>query len=148
MLFSDAEKTDLLEEISASNLKQAGIEPLIIAKGKVWVEFEEGSNCLVPYDMRNSEKSFIECAVFHIPKEWTVVCWLTEVITTTLIKSSMKNAPNFVVEVFNKLIGAIQVFYDESRAPFYLKTIILKLMSRLIVKLRIVYIEIEKQNRK
>lgn len=148
MLFSDAEKTDLLEEISAQGQQQAGLEPLIIAKGKVWIEFEEGSNCLVPIECRNSEKSSIECAVFHIPKEWAVVCWLTEVITTILIKSSMKNAPNFVVEVFSKLLGAIQVFYDESRAPSFLKTTILKLMSRLIIKLRIVYIEIERQNRK
>jgi len=55
----------------------------------------------------------------------------------------MKKAPKFVIDVFSKLIGAIQVFYEESRAPFFLKTIILRLLSRLIIKLRIVYVEIE-----
>jgi hypothetical protein len=86
--------------------------------------------------------------VFHIPKEWTVVCWLTGVIASTLVKTARQSSPKFAIDVFSKLIGAMQVFYDESRAPFYLKTIILKLMSRMIVKLRILYVEVEKHQKK
>ena len=113
----------------------------------MWVEFEEGSNCLVPVDCRNDEKSAVECALFHIPKEWSVVCWLTEIITTTLVRGAIKKAPKFVIEVFSKLISAIQVFYEESRAPFFLKTIILRLLSRLIIKLRIVYMQTERSQK-
>jgi len=59
MLYSDAEKTDLLREISAQSQQGGNIDPLLIAKGKVWVDFEEGSNCLVPIALRDDERSII-----------------------------------------------------------------------------------------
>lgn len=59
MLYSDAEKTDLLREISAQSQQGGSLDPLLIAKGKVWVDFEEGSNCLVPIALRDDERSII-----------------------------------------------------------------------------------------
>ena len=49
------------------------------------------------------------------------------------------DSASFSIEVFEKLMKAMTVFYEESRAPSILKSMILKLLSRLVIKLRYIY---------
>lgn len=66
-------------------------------------------------------------------------CWLTEVLTSTLLKDGQQSAPKYVLEVLNKLISALISFYLDSKAPTVLKSVILKLLARLMNKLRCLY---------
>jgi len=83
--------------------------------------------------------SQLECAIIQIPKEWAVVCWLTEVLTTHLVSYARQNAPKYVISVFSKLIQALTGFYTHSQAPKLVKCTTLKLLSRTIKKLRVLY---------
>jgi len=57
----------------------------VLNEAKVWVELVEGSQELLPIEEQQVVKPKLECAVYQIPKEWTVVCWLTEVVTSCLV---------------------------------------------------------------
>ena len=41
-----------------------------------------------------------------------------------------------MIEVFQKLISSLIVFYEDSKAPNVFKSVLLKLLSRLLIKLR------------
>ena len=75
-----------------------------------------------------------------------MVCWLTEVLTSTLISQGGPTSATYALGVFEKLIAALVAFYDESGAPSILKSVILKLLSRIIIKLRHVYHTLEEGN--
>ena len=141
--FSDPDGTNLVKDILAGEEMRADLDPLILNEGKIWVSFEEGTNALLPADMQTEVVAKLECAIFQIPKEWIVVCWLTEVLSSSLISHNVSKSATFSIEVFEKLMKAILVFYDESKAPSVLKSMILKLLSRLVIKLRHVYQQLE-----
>ena len=70
----------------------------------------------------------------QIPSAWPVCCWLTETISTCLLRS-LKGR-----EIFEKLINALTHFYEEAKAPIMLKSIIFTLLARLLIKLRHFYL--------
>ena len=69
--------------------------------------------------------------------------WLTESLTSALLSADLKINGEFVVETIGRLISAIIVFFEESKAPSIMQGVVLRLLSRLIIKLRHVYQEIE-----
>jgi hypothetical protein len=48
--------------------------------------------------------------VFQIPKQWSVVCWLTDTLTTSFLEHAGRSA-GLAQEIFEKLIGATAQFY-------------------------------------
>ena len=75
-----------------------------------------------------------------------MVCWLTEVLTSTLISQGTAKSAAFALGIFEKLIVAMVTFYEESKAPSILKSVILKLLSRIVIKLRHIYHDLEAKN--
>ena len=73
-----------------------------------------------------------------MPKEWTVACWLTENITSALLKDPSLESNKYSVTVFKKFMDVILNFYSQANAPGLLKSVILRLISRLVVKHRYV----------
>jgi hypothetical protein len=47
------------------------------------------------------------------------------------------------VEVFKKIISSILAFYEDSKAPNVLKSVLLKLLTRLLIKLRYVFTRVD-----
>lgn len=74
----------------------------------------------------------------QIPNTWTVCCWLTEMLTNCLL-INVEGDSNFVIDIYEKLIGALTSFYEEAKAPSMLKSIVFNLLARLITKLRHIY---------
>lgn len=102
--YSDSHMINLVQEINAGNEVKTELEPSLLNYGTIWVSFDAGTNALLPKDEQVDMKSSLECAVVQIPKEWSIVCWLTESLTSILIKDARETAPNFVIEVFGQLI--------------------------------------------
>ena len=103
--------------------------------------YDEGNPELFEHDEVHRPR--VECAMVQFPKEYAVICWLTEVLTTILVKFAHKKAPKFVLRTYKKLVEAMTTFFDESKAPKLMKSVILKLLSRLSKKLRVVYLASE-----
>jgi hypothetical protein len=83
--YADQDGTMLVREVLAGNDMHADMDPMILSEGKIWANFTEGNKMLLQAHDRESIDAKLECAVFHVPKEWTAVCWLTEVLTSSLI---------------------------------------------------------------
>ena len=115
------------------------MEPIRLPEGKIWVSIEQS----VDIDMLNDDEKVsnprFELVIFQVPKEWTVTCWLTETITSSLVKEGAKKSIKFGISIFEKLMKAIMAFYLKANAPGILKSVILRLIARLVVKIRFMY---------
>ena len=140
--YADSSQTKLIHEIVPKQETLTKIGPLMLNETKIWVNFVEGSNGLAESDDEGAQAK-MQCAIFQIPKEWTIFLWLTESLTSALLSADLKINYDFVVETIGRLISAIIVFFEESKAPSIMQGVILRLLSRLIIKLRHVYQEIE-----
>ena len=141
--YSDAEQTNLVRELQAGKDHEIELPPIVINEPKVWVKLVEGSQELLPIDEQQNVKPKLECTVYQIPKEWTVVCWLSEVITSALISQQVVKSAQFSLDTISKLVCAIIIFYEEAKAPALLKSALLQILSRLIIKLRYIYSSME-----
>lgn len=74
-----------------------------------------------------------------MPKEWTVVCWLTEMITTALLKEGAVKSTAFSLKIFEQFMDAITTFYTKANAPGVLKSVILRVIARLAIKVRYIH---------
>ena len=135
--YSDGNKVNQVNEISAGNEGKRDLPPLLLGHGSVWVHFDAGTTALLPKHQQIDQRSSLPCAVVQIPNTWTVCCWLTETLTNALLASNVKAA--FAIDIYQKLIGALTTFYEEAKAPSQLKSIIFSLLTRLIIKLRHIY---------
>lgn len=68
-----------------------------------------------------------------------MVCWLTEVITSSLISQEVGKSADFCLDTIAKLVQAMIIFYEEAKAPAILKSAILQVLTRLVIKLRYIY---------
>ena len=144
--FSDSNQTNLVKELMAGKDIEMELPPLVLNETKIWTNIIEGSQELIPLHEQQSVKPKLECAIYQIPKEWTVVCWLTEVITSALISQEVSKSAEFCLDTISKLVQAMLIFYEEAKAPAILKSAILQQLSRLVIKLRYIYrcVEAEK----
>jgi hypothetical protein len=135
--FSDPEQVNLVEEINGGNDFCTYLSPVVLEYSRVWVSCYAGTNALLSQNDQEQLKdgrSNLETAVVSIPKEWQIACWLTETLTT--IEIQRESITQDSQEVFKTLITAMLAFYDDAKAPNILKSCILKLLSRLVIKLR------------
>lgn len=116
--------------------------PLLLNHGTVWVNVEVEANANPHYSMQ--AEGALPCAAVQIPNTWTVCCWLTETIANALLGNFEKNL-KFTLDIFEKLIAALVAFYEETKAPNMLKSIISNLLSRLIIRLRYIYSTVKKE---
>ena len=123
--FSDESQTVLIKEIMAGKDIQIELPPLVLNEAKIWVSIVEGSQELLPLHEQQTVKSKLECSIYQIPKEWTVICWLTEVITSALISQNVIISAQYCIDAISKLTQAILTFYEEAKAPALLKSAIL-----------------------
>jgi hypothetical protein len=84
-----------------------------------------------------------ECTIFQVPKQWTVACWLTEVISSALVSLDIAKSAKFSLDIFSSLMDALTSFYMKSDAPSFINQVIIKIISRLIVKMRMVLRKID-----
>ena len=87
-----------------------GVAPVWINEGQLWVKYEPSKNVDLNDDDGGKRASF-EAAIFQIPKQWTVVCWLTEIISSVLASQDSVKSAEFSVEILGQLIKAIITFY-------------------------------------
>ena len=109
--YSDPDGTNLVKDILAGEEMNCELPPMLLNEGKIWVSFEEGTNALLSLYDQQDVKAKLECAIFQIPKDWSVVCWLSEVLTSCLIRQSYSKIAPFVLSVFEKLIKSLARFY-------------------------------------
>ena len=115
------------------------MEPIRLSTGNVWVQVAPSMDIdLLGEDMIVTDPK-IQFAVFQVPKEWTVACWLTENISSSLLKERAVKSTGFALKVFKKMMDAILHFYSKANAPGLLKSVIIRLVSRLVIKLRYLY---------
>lgn len=76
---------NLIHEVFAGNDVITELPPVVLKHSRVWVHHHVGTNALLFKDdqkLLQAGKSTLETAIVSIPKEWQVVCWLTETLTT------------------------------------------------------------------
>lgn len=112
------------------------MEPLRLPAGKIWATLEPSQDIEVLPEDEIVKEPRLEIAIFQVPKEWTVACWLTENITSALLKDTSTESNKYAIEIFRKFMEAILTFYSKANAPGLLKSVTLRLISRLVVKLR------------
>ena len=142
--WSDPEKINMLNQIHFMKDQKLDMEPIRLPEGKVWVSIEQS----VDIDMLQEDEIVsnpkLELLIFHVPKEWTVTCWLTETITSSLMKAGANKSIDFAIVIFGKLMKAIVTFYLKSNSPGLLKSVILRFIARIVSKIRYVYHQLEK----
>ncbi|CDW79829.1 hect domain and rcc1-like domain-containing protein [Stylonychia lemnae] len=137
--YSDSNKVNLISEISAGSEGKRDLPPLLLNHGHIWVNIDAGTTALLPKHQQMEQKSSsLPCAIVQIPKMWTVNCWLTETITNVLLQNALKSQ-KFTIEIYSKLIASLTIFYQDAKAPSMLKSMIFRLLTRIIRKLRYIY---------
>jgi hypothetical protein len=58
---------------------------------------------------------------------------------SSALLTNVEHSFRFTVEIYEKLIGSLTTFYEESKAPSMLKSFVFTLLSRLVIKLRHIY---------
>jgi hypothetical protein len=145
LLFADQKKTKLLCQFDEESLRNRdSLKPKLIESNTVWMTYDEGNPELNEYDVVHRPK--VACAMVQLPKYYSVVCWLTEVLTTQLVRFASERAPKYVLATYQKLANAMTTVFVDSKAPELIKSVILKLLSRLIKKLRAVYLTLDVEN--
>ena len=133
--YSDPDQVNLVSEITAGTEAKTALPPLLLNHGQIWAKVQPGSLALLRREQQFDAQSSLPCAVFQIPKQWSVVCWLTDTLTTSLLE--LAGQPLGLAQgVFEKLIRAMVQFYQDSQAPQMVKSQVLGLLTRLIRKLR------------
>lgn len=120
------------------------MEPVRLPAGKVYVSIEQSVDIDILQDDEIVTNPKLELVVFQVPKEWTVNCWLTETITSSLMKEGAQKSLNFGIAIHEKLMKAIMTYYMRANAPGLLKSVTLRLITRLVVKIRFLYHQLEK----
>jgi hypothetical protein len=124
-------------EITAGTEARTTLPPLLLNHGQIWAKVQPGSLALLRREQQLDATSSLPCAVFQIPKQWSVVCWLTDTLTTSFLEHS-PHSLELARSIFEKLIRAIVQFCQEAQAPQLVKSQVLSLLTRLIRKLRFV----------
>ena len=61
--YSDANKVNLITEISAGSEAKKDLPPLLLNHGAIWVNFDAGTTALLPLHLQSDQKSTLPCAV-------------------------------------------------------------------------------------
>jgi hypothetical protein len=109
---------------------------LLLNYGQIWAKVLPGSLALLRREQQLDAQSSLPCAVFQIPKQWSVACWLADTLTSALLEHP--NAHDLARDICSKLIQAIAHFYQDSQSPETVKSQVLRLLTRLIRKLRFI----------
>jgi len=131
---------NLIHELNAGSEIKKEVPPIVLQYSHIWVYHDPGTNALLSKEEQHIQlgdnvSSSLSTAIISIPKEWQIACWLTETLSTSIVNK--KDLPAEVaLEVFQKLISSLVVFYEDSKAPNVFKSVVLKLLSRLLIKLR------------
>ena len=83
--YSDPDQVNLVSEITAGTEAKTMLPPLLLNHGQIWAKVQPGSLALLRREQQLDARSTLPCAVFQIPKQWSVVCWLTETLTTSFL---------------------------------------------------------------
>ena len=131
--FSDAEGTDLIFEVKAGTQGKGSLSPIVFQTGKVWCKhFTFIDIKCSQYNTNFSGPSILNCRVYGIHESWTLTTWLTEVLSATLAKSPSEDK----ISLVHSLLDSICEFLEGSRAPFPIKQILFRLMTRIARRLR------------
>ena len=98
--YSDANKVNLVSQISAGSEGKKDLAPLLLNYGQIWVSVDPGTTALLPKHIQSEQKSSLPCAMVQIPNSWTVCCWLTETLSSAMLNLAAKFAPKFTLDVF------------------------------------------------
>lgn len=134
--YSDPNQVDLVGEISAGTEERTALPPLLLNHGQIWAKVKPGSLALLGQEQQYAAFSSLPCAIFQIPKQWAVICWLTETLSTSFLEGGAGHLGAFAKTIYKKLIDSTAQFYLDSDSPQLIKSQILKLLTRLIQKLR------------
>ena len=126
-----------MSEITAGTEAKTTLPPLLLNHGQIWARVQPGSLALLRSEQQYQARSSLPCAVFQIPKQWSVVCWLTDTLTTSFLEH-FRHSRGLAEDIFEKLIKAMVQFYQESQSPQMVKSQVLSLLTRLIRKLRFI----------
>jgi hypothetical protein len=106
-----------VSEITAGAEAATALPPLLLNHGQIWAKVQPGSLALLRGEQQaaalaggQSSLAALPCAVFQIPKQWSVVCWLTDTLTTSFLEHTHRSL-ELASEIFEKLIKAIVQFY-------------------------------------
>ena len=94
----------MLKEIHFVKDQKLDMEPIRMPEGKIWVSIEESVDIDILGEDEVVHAPKLEFVVFQVPKEWTVVCWLTETITSSLMKEGAVKSTEFAIRIFEKLM--------------------------------------------
>lgn len=118
--FSDSDQVNLVSEITAGAEAKTTLPPMLLNHGQIWAKVLPGSLALLGREQQLEAQSNLPCAVFQIPKQWSVACWLSDTLTTSFLE--FPNISSLSLEVFTKLIKSISHFYQTSEAPQMVKS--------------------------
>lgn len=114
--YSDPNQVNLVGEITAGTEARTTLPPLLLNHGQIWAKVLPGSLALLRREQQLEAQSSLPCALFQIPRQWGVVCWLTETLSTCFLEGR-ETSIGLAKEVYGKLIGALDAFYQNSASP-------------------------------
>ena len=142
--WAEPDQLNMLREIHFSRGQTLDTEPIRIPEGKIWVSIVESVDLDILPDDEIVHEPRLEFAVFQAPKEWTVVFWLTEAITSSLMKDGSVKSIAVAIKIFERLMAAILTFYKTANPPGLLKSVTVRLIARLVVKIRYLHHQLER----
>jgi other hect domain ubiquitin protein ligase E3 len=131
--FADPEGAELIYEVKAGTQGKGSLAPIVFQSGKVWcTHFTFIDIKCSQYNTNFSGPSILNCRVYGIPESWTLTTWLTEVLSSTLSQKPSEDN----ISLVHSLQDSICEFLEGSRAPFPIKQVLFRLMTRIGRRLR------------
>jgi len=126
--FADPLAVSMINQVKAGKEGRGNLNPIVLRQGRIWFTIEEG--LANPGDpMFNANYT---CKVSFIPSTWSVVCWLTDVLTSALLAKVDEES----MEWYRTLVAAMCDFISYSTAPTSMQCLMFKLLSRVLRKIR------------
>ena len=127
--FSDEDGINVVEHIHST--QKSGLQnilPLVFDFPNVYYTHYFNSEALPVY-MKNQSTTKLDCTIFAVPFSWNFVMWSLDIVSSN---ATIKQNAETLASTF-KIVACL---FSQFRGPNVCKQLLLKLLSRVVVKIR------------
>ncbi|KAL4510149.1 hypothetical protein ABPG72_010342 [Tetrahymena utriculariae] len=130
--FEDELGINKISQLNAGKQSKKSIEPMIFKGRDVYCSYYFNKHQLSPLE-QDSNQSTLPCVIYGIPKDWNMVCWLIDSVSSSLMKNKDDKES---LEKLGKIMTLLTDSFDYLKGPCIVKQLLAKLIIRTARKLR------------
>ncbi|KAL4466976.1 hypothetical protein ABPG74_010573 [Tetrahymena malaccensis] len=130
--FEDELGINKISQLNAGKQSKKSIEPMMFKGRDVYCSYYFNKHQLSPLE-QDSNQSTLPCVIYGIPKDWNMVCWLIDSVSSSLMKNKDDKES---LEKLGKIMTLLTESFDYLKGPCIVKQLLAKLIIRTARKLR------------